>query len=336
MNKCKLLLFSLLIIIIVPIVSAENETYQIEQDFIKIDSLILDLSNDGFQVQRVNDTYQAAIQVFEAQQQIKYESRRDYKLVFQYIDDIEELYKQAYIAKDEIDYVNSLYQEVKNSNPEIDLSEADKIIEEMNFEFNNEVYDKAYSLARESYAKIIQIEGQQTALNLAYLATTRSIKNFFIENWITIIIVTFSFIVFYIVFHNRIMYYRTKAKIRKLETESKVLESLIMNSQRAYFEEGTISESTYRIRIKKFSELVRDINRQIPLLKEELAKRKKGDVSYEESDKKEKVAFGWQPKGKINNIEKKKPKIEKKKNIKKTKPSKKKKIAKKTKKKSKK
>ena len=42
-----------------------------------------------------------------------------------------------------------------------------------------------------------------------------------------------------------------------------------------------MSESTYRIRVKKFSDLMRDINRQIPLLKEALAKKKKSSKVFD-------------------------------------------------------
>ncbi len=48
-------------------------------------------------------------------------------------------------------------------------------------------------------------------------------------------------------------------------------------------------ESTYRIRVRKFSEMIRDINRQLPLLREELAKRKKGETLDQRLKKKKRA-----------------------------------------------
>ena len=119
-------------------------------------------------------------------------------------------------------------------------------------------------------------------MNLAYQATTRTLKAFFVNNWLLLIIIAIGGSLIYIVSRNRIIYIRTKLKIKYLERERGVLEELIKETQSGYFEKSKISEASYRIRIKKFSDLTRDINRQIPLLKEELAKRKKGEKPFEE------------------------------------------------------
>jgi hypothetical protein len=47
-----------------------------------------------------------------------------------------------------------------------------------------------------------------------------------------------------------------------------------MQCQKNYFQFGTLPEGEYNIKIKKYAELVRDIDRQIPLLQEEMAKLK--------------------------------------------------------------
>lgn len=69
-----------------------------------------------------------------------------------------------------------------------------------------------------------------------------------------------------------------KAKIKKLELKEKTLRGLVMQTQKDYFHSGKMSEGMYSIRTNKFAELIRDIERQIPLLKEELARaeRRKG------------------------------------------------------------
>jgi hypothetical protein len=236
---------------------------------------ILEMSLDGFQTQRINDTLKAAIQIYEGQQS-RAKAQRDYTIIDTYLDEIEELKEKGYIARDEVTFVYDLYDSIAEENPAINLSEADLTIEEMNFEFNSERYDEAFDLAKEAYSRLIEIEGQQTALNLAYKTTTKTLKAFFVDNWMIILIVLAVATIFYFIIKNRLGYFLIKRKIRNLIKERDSLEALIKKTQVDYFEHGDMAESTYQIRIKKFSELMRDINRQIPLLKEALARKRHG------------------------------------------------------------
>jgi hypothetical protein len=78
-----------------------------------------------------------------------------------------------------------------------------------------------------------------------------------------------------------------------------VLQELIARTQRDYFEKGNIGEDTYNIRINRFGEMIRDINRQVPLIREQLAKvekvKKKPTVKHKKAEfdkdmsKKEKI-----------------------------------------------
>ena len=77
----------------------------------------------------------------------------------------------------------------------------------------------------------------------------------------------------YLVTKSRIEKFLIKRKIKKLGIEERVLKELIAKTQKDYFEKGTVSEGNYNIKMKKFSELIRDIHREVPLLKEELEKR---------------------------------------------------------------
>lgn len=99
-----------------------------------------------------------------------------------------------------------------------------------------------------------------------------------------------------------------------LEREVKVLESLIREAQTGYFETGTLSEASYRVRLKKFSELTRDINRTLPLLREELVKRKGGNVgkTFEERTKEKKKLKKKKEKSFIDRLFKKKKPTKKK------------------------
>ena len=55
-----------------------------------------------------------------------------------------------------------------------------------------------------------------------------------------------------------------------MERRRENITRLISEAQKQYFEKGEMSEIRYYVRTKKYAELIRDINRQIPLLKEKL------------------------------------------------------------------
>ncbi|NTV92796.1 MAG: hypothetical protein HGA72_05885, partial [Chlorobiaceae bacterium] len=111
--------------------------------------------------------------------------------------------------------------------------------------------------AKEAYSKITELEGKYTALGLAYKATTGTLKNFIVSNWILLLVLLFSAIFLYVILKNRIQYLRTNNRINRLGRETKVIEELLRETQTQYFEHGKMSESTYKIRIEKFSQLMR-------------------------------------------------------------------------------
>ena len=66
-----------------------------------------------------------------------------------------------------------------------------------------------------------------------------------------------------------------RIKFSNLHTRKKVINNLLKNTQKDYFKTRKMSEADYKIRIKKFKELIRDIDRQIMVLKEDLFKLNK-------------------------------------------------------------
>ena len=77
------------------------------------------------------------------------------------------------------------------------------------------------------------------------------------------------------IFKVPIMAYVIKMKMERLFIRRKTLKGLIKEAQQDYFGTGSLSEGSYNIKVKKYAEMVRDIDRQIPLLKEQLARLRK-------------------------------------------------------------
>jgi len=70
---------------------------------------------------------------------------------------------------------------------------------------------------------------------------------------------------------NTIRRHRLGARLRRLHKRLVILDELLKETQKQYFEEHSISDGEYHLRVRKYGELMRDIHRQIPLLQEQIA-----------------------------------------------------------------
>ena len=84
---------------------------------------------------------------------------------------------------------------------------------------------------------------------------------------------------------------KIRLKLKNLLRQKNTLNLLIKKLQYGYFEKKDISESEFGIKLEKFKEMIRDINRQIPLLKEQMIRlnKEKPGASVLEKVKSEQV-----------------------------------------------
>ncbi len=234
---------------------------------------------EGFKVNRINDTLKQANLTFAAQLSLKAKNRNyDFSSIISSCDEIKSLYDSATAARDEIDSLLKFYND--SVVPGMNTSTIDSILNEINSEMNDERYEKVKPLTDKAYSEIINVKSSYTALNVFYQSTAKGFKAFLfaknplfqIANWavslILIIILTFIYFVYRIKIHEMII----NRKMEKLTIRRKTIKTLIMQTQKDYFQYGKISEGDYNIKVKKFAELIRDIDRQVPLLQEQLAK----------------------------------------------------------------
>ncbi len=79
----------------------------------------------------------------------------------------------------------------------------------------------------------------------------------------------------YVVYKN-IAYRGLKGKIEKMKMERKVLLQLMKRSQQERFKENKISESVYKIKMKKYNEGLTEIKRKLPILESKLQNQSLG------------------------------------------------------------
>jgi hypothetical protein len=142
----------------------------------------------------------------------------------------------------------------------------------INSSFYEERFEDTISLVNQGYDRLSEIESSQTTLKLYYDATTKSIKKFLVDNWKRIAAIFGIFLILLIAFWKTLKLVRVKRKISKLNLQKETLNRLIKKLQEGYFGSKKISETEFSVKMERFKEMIRDIDRQIPLLKEEIAR----------------------------------------------------------------
>jgi len=237
-------------------------------DLAKID--MQEMIDADFSVIRVNDTIAEATNYYDAQKALEEKTgQADYSTVMSLTDKISSIKKEAFDTYDELTALKKKLDELSQKQ---NASEAEIIYNEAMQEFKDERYAQANDKIEECYSKIIELQAAFTRVMAIYEASTKTIAGFFSRNYVTILIVLGVLLVLYIALRKKIYRAIIRKKIRKLELEKEILNNLIRKAQEEYFKNGAISEGNYRIRVTKFAELIRDINRQIPIMTMKLEK----------------------------------------------------------------
>ena len=287
MNK---IIVSLVLIILLSIASsAENNTLSDEvislgKDLNLARQDMSEMIESGFNILRFNDTLTLAEQIYLAQNILSSTGgKTDYLLVENKIEELKTLKEYAYTAMDEL---NTLELSI-NQTKDIDLEPVKEIYNNAKTALLDERYEETITLVEDAYEKISELKSFKEKLDAFSDATSQGIidhlkaenvvvslalnKN--VQNWQIYLTLTIIIILSLLWAHSKITIFILKIKISHLESRKDSIRELVARTQTEYFESGKISEATYRTRTKKYGELVRDINRQIPLLREEVQMR---------------------------------------------------------------
>ena len=230
------------------------------------------LQDKGLPITRYNDTLFLAKQIYDSQvYSEKSGGKADYGIVETKLTELAEIKRQAFLALDELKALELAI----NQTTDIDTKPVLEIYQVAQTNFKEERYEESLEYVNKAYEKISELEALDTKVKALYDATTRSIGNFFKNNWKIISIICGAVLLFVLLVYNRFTHWRIIRQIESLEQRKKSITELIAKTQRDYLNKGKISETDYKIRTKKYGEMIRDINRQIPLLNEALALRKK-------------------------------------------------------------
>ena len=276
----KILIFCLVVSVLalnlVHASALSNESIQAKKAIDKASSDIREMQLRDIPIARANESLQEALQLYAAQLALEDTgSSGNYKVVLNDAQKVSNIKEAAIKASDELRIFNVAYIEASK---ETNLSEMHQQYDEIQKSFNEERFEDTSDLINKGYKSISDIQASQTSLKLFYDTTSNTLKKFFTDNWIKILIIALAAIIALVIFWTTIKKLGVNSKIRHLMLEKDTLNSLIKKMQGDYFKSRTISETEYRVKTERFKEMIRDIDRQIPLLKEELVKLEKNNT----------------------------------------------------------
>lgn len=245
-----------------------GEYYAAEKELAEANASVERLRAAGLPSLRAQDTYSLALQWFGGQAAIEVGGDvPDYAFISEKFDEISSIEKDSFATNDEL---FALSARLNTTEQGVNLTKAKALQSQARAEFADGRFAEAGSLITRAHDEISTAESDFTRSNTLVESTRKNMEAFLQENWQNMAIISAAIFIVLAVFQRQIRRFIIDARLKALASEKAVLEGMIKNVQRDYFGNGRMSELSYRIKTKKFNELIRNINRQVPLLKEEL------------------------------------------------------------------
>lgn len=221
----------------------------------------------GFGTEKLNDTLVQTETIYDG---LVSKRKKDFSPVISSCEDIKIAKELAFKSKDEFEALLKFYNE--SITKDMNSSKVEMLIKQIKNEIESERYEKVGELVDSAYEEIIEIKSSYTALNIFKDYTAGLFYLVFVKHWKGVLILAVFSAALLFIYKIKITKWIIENKIESLDVRRKTLKNLIKDTQKEYFEYGNLPEGAYNIRTKKFAEMIRDIDRQIPLLREELAK----------------------------------------------------------------
>ncbi len=222
----------------------------------------------GLPTLRATDTYSLALQWFEGQSLLESSGgAADFGFTLEKVREIKQIEISSFATDDDL---RALSARLNATAPDVNVTKALELRNSALAEFSDGRFEEAQTFIDSAYQEISTAETDAARSKTLVESARKNVETFLRDNWQIILAVIAAVAVLAFVFQKRIRRFSVASRINSLMAERTVLESMMRGLQKDYFDRGKISEMTYHIRTKKFADLVRNINRQLPLLKEEL------------------------------------------------------------------
>jgi len=259
----KLFVLSLFIIFILGFGFTEmsiTEQLQNSKDTISL------MQSKGLTTNRINDLYFVAESLYT--QQID-QNTTNFLGVSAKLSELKLVSDQAFNVVDEF----KLFEiELSDANKIIDVKEVIPIYIVAKQELIDERYSNALDKLVEARQKIAELKSFGSRASAISQQLGKGVFSFFnaIKYWLLGIVI--FIVLIYILFKKKINKYILNRKYKKYDQQKIILQKLIKKLQTDYFMGNSTSETSYKVKVKKYDDLINDINREMAILKEDLLK----------------------------------------------------------------
>ncbi len=240
-----------------------------EQALVSAEEDVRQMADSGLPIQRASDLLEDAKNLFEAQKSLEtLGGEADYSFVTSRAEEISSLKKAAFLAKDELDALLGAMQKLEKN----EFDAVNPLYLEASEDFLAGRFEEAVAKIDEAYSKISELQSAVTKFSTLLGGWRASIFEFLSLNWPYIAAAAAVLTAVFAAFGKRVSAYRTARKIEKMEAEKATIRDLTKEAQEKYFG-GEMPETTYYVKIGKYAEMTREINRQATVLKSRLKRK---------------------------------------------------------------
>lgn len=281
MVKRGVFVFVVLVLFLLALISlAENETLDfrwseeallVNQSLAEARQNLQEIQEAGLPIIRYNDTLDQAEIIYQVKLNGELNGiRQDYSTVSGLMDDLRELKNNIFKSADELSALKLQLEGLSG----VDLAPIEELYQQAEAEFKTERYEACLDFIDQTTKKISEQKAVTAKLKVFYEATSRTLGGFFKKWWLELLITITIIAVVILLTYNQMIMLWIKERIVSLERRKKSVRNLIAKTQEEYFEKGTMSDDNYRIKVNKYGQYIRDINRQLSILREDLLFRK--------------------------------------------------------------
>jgi hypothetical protein len=226
------------------------------------------MAQAGLPSQNAADLYGLAKQWFDGQEAIELAAGRpNYAFALQKADEISELEQSTYQVNDDL---KALSERMGAADSGADLTATKLLVADAAQEFKDGRIDKAKTIINQAYDEVTKAEAQAVHSRTIGESAKRTVENFIMDNWRATVYAVAGALILFFLFQKQIRKFLVNARMKALMRERGVIETMLKSLQTDYFEKKSVTDLTYRVKTKKYGDIIRNINRQLPLLKEEL------------------------------------------------------------------
>ncbi len=243
------------------------EIPQIEAKIASIQDSVREMRINGLSTIRVSDG------LIVIQEQFRIEKERlsstriaDFSQSQKKIIELRKTIDLAFEAKDELGLLEKNLSEVRE---EIDPQPVEELIAKAKAELKDERYEKVIEIAVAGQEQIIDLQSFNTKARAAAEAASASMANWLDQNKYLLATIFGILVVLYVLLHSWVQHYLVWSKIKARELEREAIKTEIKKAQEDFFVKGTMPERLYHIRIDVFSDMLREITRDLAVLNEE-------------------------------------------------------------------